>query len=285
MSVRSLLWRRPPHAPDRVPFGAPLIDVRGASVTLSGRAIVDNVELTVHAGAVIALVGPNGAGKSTLLAAMSGDIELSAGTVRLADRDAAEWTHVEAAMRRAVLPQRASVAFPFSVRDVVRMGRVPWAGTDREDDDESVVNEALHDADVAELAWRPFATLSGGEQARVTLARVLAQRAQLMLLDEPTAALDIRHQEMVLSLAVARAAHGDGVVVVLHDLALAAAHADIVVVLDAGRVVAAGPVADVLTADLLSDVYRCPIDVSRHPIDGRLLVTPRRGALPGRKTL
>ena len=138
------------------------------------------------------------------------------------------------------------------------------------------MGRALADADVAHLAERHVPSLSGGERARVALARVLAQATQLLLLDEPTAALDVHHQELVLSTVRARADAGDGAVVVLHDLGLAAAHADRVAVLAEGRVVADGPPDAVLTPDLLSAVYQHPIDVLRHPATGALLVLPRR---------
>jgi iron complex transport system ATP-binding protein len=156
------------------------------------------------------------------------------------------------------------------------MGRAPWAGTPAEDDDEALVAAALADADVAALVGRRFPTLSGGERARVALARVLAQDTQLLLLDEPTAALDLHHQEHVLGVARARVAAGHGAVVVLHDLGLATAYADRVVILAEGRVVAEGPPAEVCTADLLSEVYRHDVEVLPHPVTGAVIVVPRR---------
>ncbi len=144
------------------------------------------------------------------------------------------------------------------------------------DDDARVVAGAMREADVAHLHARSARTLSGGERARVALARTLAQRAPLMLLDEPTASLDVAHQEAVLAVARARAASGVAVVVVLHDLSLAAAHADRLVLLDRGRVRASGPTPDVLRADLLGEVYGCAIDVLAHPDHGAPIVVARR---------
>ncbi len=157
------------------------------------------------------------------------------------------------------------------------MGRAPWAGGEREDEDDTAVAEAMARTEVTGFAGRPFSALSGGERARVALARVLAQRAPLLLLDEPTAALDLRHQELVLRLCRERARAGDAVVVVLHDLALAAAYADRVAVLRAGRIAADGP-PRVFSEELLSDVYDQPVEVLAHPRTGAPLVLPRRDA-------
>lgn len=271
--------RRTP-VPARLPLGAVVAAARGVRVVLGGRPIVDGIDLEVRAGEVLALVGPNGAGKSTLLGALVGDLAPAAGSVELCGAPAGSWSTVEAARRRAVLPQQHAIAFPFSARDVVAMGRAPWIGTEAEAADDAVVEGALRDAEVEHLAHRPVPSLSGGEQARVGLARVLAQQGQLLALDEPTAALDLRHQELVLRVARRRAVAGDAVVAVLHDLGLAAAHADRIAIVDAGRIVAVGAPADVLRPDLLSQVYRHDVDVIEHPRTGELLIVPRRGEQP-----
>ncbi|MEU1674861.1 heme ABC transporter ATP-binding protein [Streptomyces roseifaciens] len=258
------------------PFGTVRAEARALHVRLAGRTVLDGVDIRVAAGEVLALVGPNGAGKSTLLAALAHDLPAAAGEVRIDGEPAAAWTAAELAVRRAVLPQSAELSFPFPVEEVVRMGRAPWAGTPAEDEDDEAVRAAMAAAEVAGFASRPFAALSGGERARVALARVLAQRTPLLLLDEPTAALDLRHQELVLRICRERAAAGAAVVVVLHDLGLAGAYADRVAVLHGGRIAAEGPPARVFAAELLSRVYAQPVEVIDHPRTGEPLVIPRR---------
>ncbi|MEU8963560.1 heme ABC transporter ATP-binding protein [Streptomyces sp. NPDC048491] len=262
--------------------GHPALDARALTVWLGGRAVLDGVGLRVRTGEVVALVGPNGAGKSTLLAALAGDAAAVSGTVWIDGRPLADWPAPELALRRAVLPQQAALSFPFPVEEVVRMGRAPWAGTVREEEDDTVVAEAMAATGVAGFARRPFDALSGGERARVALARVLAQRAPVLLLDEPTAALDLRHQERVLRICRERARAGDAVVVVLHDLGLAAAYADRIAVLHEGRLAAEGPPREVLTEELVGRVYRQPVDVLAHPRTGTPVVVPRRDPRPGR---
>ncbi|MGW3644716.1 heme ABC transporter ATP-binding protein [Streptomyces sp. NPDC000878] len=270
-----LLRSRPTPPPPAEP-GDVLAEVEGLHVRLGSREVLSGVDVVARAGEVLALVGPNGAGKSTLLGALAGDLLAAAGVVRIHGRAAGEWAAAELALRRAVLPQAASLSFPFAVEEVVRMGRAPWAGTEREDEDDLAVAEAMGAAEVAGFAGRPFSALSGGERARVALARVLAQRAPLLLLDEPTAALDLRHQELVLRVCRERARAGDAVVVVLHDLGLAAAYAHRVAILSAGRVVADGTPEGVFEERLLSDVYRQPIEVFPHPRTGAVLISPVR---------
>ncbi|MGW4232899.1 heme ABC transporter ATP-binding protein [Streptomyces sp. NPDC004980] len=275
-AVRKLFTVRDRELPSPVPAGSPVAEADGLSVRLGRRQVLDSVELTARAGEVLALVGPNGAGKSTLLAALAADLPAGSGEVRVDGRPASAWSASELALRRAVLPQSAALSFPFPVEDVVRMGRAPWAGTAREDEDDAAVAAAMAATEVTDFAARPFSALSGGERARVALARVLAQRTQLLLLDEPTAALDLRHQELVLRICRERAAAGDAVVVVLHDLGLASAHADRAAVLHGGRIAVAGPPAEVFTGALLGEVYRQPVEVFPHPRTGVPLVVPVR---------
>ncbi|MGK5547625.1 heme ABC transporter ATP-binding protein [Streptomyces sp. URMC 127] len=275
-AAQALFRTRNRRLPTPSPLGTDGAEARSLRVRLGGRAVLDGVDLGVAAGEVLALVGPNGAGKSTLLAALAHDLPAASGEVRIDGEPAASWSAAELALRRAVLPQSSELSFPFPVEDVVRMGRAPWAGTPAEGEDDAAVREAMAAAEVSGFASRPFAALSGGERARVALARVLAQRTPLLLLDEPTAALDLRHQELVLRVCRERAAAGAAVVVVLHDLGLAGAYADRVAVLHGGRVAAEGPPARVLEAELLTRVYLQPVEVIDHPRTGEPLVIPWR---------
>lgn len=270
------LPHRRPSVPGQLPVGATLAAVTDARLTLGGSTILDGADLEVRAGEVRALVGPNGAGKSTLLSVLTGDRAPSRGHVTVHGAPLSSWSTADLALRRAVLTQDVTVSFPFTVREVVEMGRAPWRGTAFEEDDDAIVDDALAATDVAHLQARSFTTLSGGERARAALSRVLAQRTQLLLLDEPTAALDLRHQELVLTLAREHAQAGGAVVVVVHDIGLAAAYADQVTILAGGRVLGDGPPGTVLTADLLSDVYEHPVEVIEHPDGGAPIILPRR---------
>ena len=267
--------------PATPPPGTVTLCCRGVTLDRHGggagtRRVLDDIDFQVAAGEVVALVGPNGAGKSTLLAVLAGELTPGHGRVDLDGHPLGHWNAVDMARRRAVLPQSHTVGFPFTAAEVIAMGRSPWRNTPLAETDDTVIAEAMTATDSTHLAGRAFPSLSGGERARVALARVLAQNTATLLLDEPTAALDLGHQEAVLRLATDRAAAGAAVVVVLHDLASAAAYADRVAVLDAGRLAATGPPRDVLTGDLLSRVYRYPVDVFDHPDTGAQLVLPDR---------
>jgi iron complex transport system ATP-binding protein len=257
-----------------VATGAPVIRADGLTVTLDRRTVLDDVSLEVMPGEVLALVGPNGAGKSTLLSVLSGERMPAAGTVVLDDREVRSFSPLELARRRSVLTQDNSLSFPFRVIDVITMGRAPWIRTDEIARDSEAIASAATRADVTHLAGRRFTELSGGERARVSLARVLAQDTPIVFLDEPTAALDLRHQEDVLRIARDLARAGRAVVVVVHDLSLAGAVADRVALLSVGRLVAVGAPSSVLTAEAISDVYGLAVRVVE--IDGRPLIVPQR---------
>ncbi|MDY0912839.1 heme ABC transporter ATP-binding protein [Rathayibacter festucae] len=251
-------------------LGARLV-ADGVGLAYGARPVLEGVGLRIARGEFVALVGPNGAGKSSLLSVLAGDAAAT-GVLELDDRPLRSYRPHELARRRSVLTQSNEVSFPFTVAEVVAMGRAPRRD---EGDDERAVAAALQDAEVAELRERRMPELSGGERARVAYARVLAQGCELMLLDEPTASLDIRHQERLLGQVRAHTGAGGSAVVVLHDLGLAAAYADRVVVLEGGRVRADGPPAQALTTELLSAVYRHPIRVSVEA-DGTVAVQPER---------
>ncbi|XBH22068.1 heme ABC transporter ATP-binding protein [Jonesiaceae bacterium BS-20] len=253
------------------------LEAKNVVFEVPGKTILDGVSVAIKHGTVVALVGPNGAGKSTLLSVLAGDESPSAGEVYLDGKHLTDHKLAHLARKRAVLLQEQKLSFPFQVFDVVLMGRAPWRGLPQEDQDEVVVANAIEVGEVAHLTTRLFPTLSGGEKARVSFARVLSQQTKIIMLDEPTAALDIRHQEAVLAHARVEAAAGAAVVVVLHDLSLAAAYADEVVVLQDGHIAGAGSPREVFTTELLTEVYRYPIEVLDHPVTGELIVLPVRG--------
>ena len=253
--------------------------LRGQELTVrvgDGRAILDDAAISIHAGEVHALVGPNGAGKSTLFGVLSGDIAPVSGTVLLDGRPVAGTRPRDLARHRAVLLQENTVTFPFTAEQVVRMGRTPWARTPAAAEDDSAVATAMATTEVAALRERSVPSLSGGERARVALARVLAQDTGILLLDEPTAALDLKHHEDVMRVVCSQATAGVAVAIVLHDLNAALAHADRVTLLADGRVAATGAPDEVLTAARIEEVYGQPVDVFPHPRTGVPLVVARR---------
>lgn len=238
---------------------------------IAGRLLVDDVSLTLAAGRMTVLVGPNGAGKSTLIGLASGLTRPDAGAVLYDGRPVADWPAARLAAKRAVMAQAGDLAFPFSVADMVEIGAEGIGrGLDRAAR-AAIVAEALDIADVAHLAARDVMTLSGGERQRTRFARALAQLAagrtveehQVLILDEPVASLDLKHQVFLLDAARAQAERGAALLVVLHDLALARFYADNLVMLEAGRVVADGPPATVLTVDRVAAVFGLRPETSR----------------------
>lgn len=252
------------------------VAARDVTFAVDGAVLLDGVDLDVHAGEVLAVVGPNGAGKSTLFGVLAGDVAPESGTVLLDGRPVTGVRPRDLARQRAVLLQENAVTFPFTVEQVVRMGRTPWARSPAAEEDDSAVAAAMATTEVTALRERSVPSLSGGERARVALARVLAQDTGILLLDEPTAALDLKHHEDVMRVIRRRAEAGVAVAVVLHDLNAALAHADRVTLLAGGRVSATGTPAEVLTAARIEEVYGQPVDVFPHPHTGVPLVVARR---------
>lgn len=243
-----------------------MIDIENVTVSVEGRDLLSGVSMACAPGSLTALVGPNGAGKSTLLSVVAGDRKPDAGRVLLKGKDVGRYSVRELAQVRSVFPQGSVIRFGYTVEEVVAMGR---AFRDLPpDEDEAAVFDALTTSEVEHLAFRNAQTLSGGEQARTTFARVVAQATPVVLLDEPTAALDLRHQERVLSMARGMARGGATVVAVLHDLNLAAAFADRIVLLDNGRIAGNGPPWDVLQQELIETVYRQDVRILEHPVRG-----------------
>lgn len=253
-----------------------MLEARGLTLRLGGRLVLDRADFAARPGEVTAVVGPNGAGKSTLLACLSGALRPE-GAVRMAGVDPASATPAELARLRAVLEQTPALGAPFPVRALAALA-IP-----REiapDDADRIVRVALDRMGLTRFAERPATELSGGERHRAHMARALAQLAagrllgggRWLLLDEPTASLDLAHQSAAMRAARAAAQDGAGVVAVLHDLGLAAAFADRVAVMQAGRIVADGPPRAIFTPERLSQVYGLPVAVA--DIAGALTVAP-----------
>ncbi|ROH91144.1 heme ABC transporter ATP-binding protein [Stagnimonas aquatica] len=228
-----------------------------------GRRLLDGVSLTLRPGELHAVLGVNGAGKSTLLKLLAGDLHPSEGEVLLNQRPMRAWSLRQRARLRAVLPQGDNLRFAFSAREVVALGRqAAVSGSPAEE--AALIDAALADADVLPLAERSYLQLSGGERQRVQLARVLAQLSQpparepvpgYLLLDEPTAALDLAHQHACMALLRRKLADGLGVLAVLHDINLAGRYADTVSLLHQGRMLAQGTPSEVLRPELLGRAY------------------------------
>lgn len=236
---------------------------------------VAGVTIDVPAHAFTAVIGPNGSGKSTLLRLLLGVARPDAGDVTFEGRPVADWARAELARAVGVVPQQEEMPFPLSVRELVAMGRYPHLGPWRAERavDRAAIAAALARCDVGGLADRPVSTLSGGERQRARIARALAQEPRALALDEPTMALDIRHEMAIFELLRRLVRERVTVVVVTHNLNLAARYADHVVLLDGGRVAASGTSAEVFRRDLLERVYQWPLEVGRHAAPG-----PDRGA-------
>lgn len=240
-------------------------------VRVDGTLIIDGVDCTAPAGSVTALIGPNGAGKTTLLRAIATVDSTTDGEIRFDDTDLRSLHRRSRARLVALVEQDATTELSLSVAEVVALGRIPYQGlfADQTPEDDDIVTRAIADVDMESFAARDVTELSGGERQRVLLAKALAQSPRLLLLDEPTNHLDIAAQLSVLALL--RALAGDGVTVLaaLHDLNLAAAYSDHLVVLQHGTVVTAGPTQLTLTPELISAIYGVHADVIPHPRTGR----------------
>lgn len=232
----------------------------GITVVVGGRKLLENVDVELAPGRVTVLIGPNGAGKSTLAKVMAGELRASSGAVRLHERPIETYPPIELARFRAVLAQSATLAFSFAVDEVVRLGLPPQLAGAAGD---KLVDRALEAVGLSAEASRSCLSLSGGEQQRAHLARVLLQLwsqqddgvPRYLLLDEPTTGLDLAHQLLVIRLAREHAAGGGGVLAVMHDLNLTTMLADEIIALDRGHIAARGTPSDVITDQLMSEVY------------------------------
>ncbi len=272
-------------AGDDVRSTGPVIEVAGVTFAYDRGApeTISQLTLDVHRGDFVGILGPNGAGKSTLMRLIAGLHSPRRGSVRVLGGDVASLTRDQIARRVAWVPQREELAFGFRVRDVVAMGRAPhtgWFGVLRETDT-NAVSRAMDACDCMQFAERPFDELSGGEQKRVLVARALAQQTPVLLLDEPVASVDIQHQ-LALCELLARgvAAKNYTAVAVMHDLNLAAQFCTRVVFLREGRLVAQGPVHDVMTYRTIRETFDADVYVGENEINRTRYFVPMRATRP-----
>lgn len=249
-----------------------MFSAKNISVRIGAKKILDDVSLEIKAGETVALLGANGAGKSTLLKAMCGDVKLAGGAVGLENRDLHDWDYHELAGRRAVLSQHTELNFPFTATEVALLGRNPHVRGSESKRDLEIVEKALEAVEARHLAGQLFPTLSGGERQRVQLARILAQiwespagdAPRYLLLDEPTASLDLAHQHLTLQIARKLAVENTGVLVVLHDLNLAAHYADRICLMKRGKILHNGKPGEILTAGCVKEIFDFDVEILEH---------------------
>lgn len=253
----------------------PAIACHGLSCGYQGSAILTEITLTVPPGSVKALLGPNGCGKSTLLKTISGELNPLKGTLEIAGRPASEMTQRERAQKVAFIPPEERTDFPFLVREIVAMGRIPHSeGLFDSKEDKLAVEEAMNRAECGHLADRLIMNISAGERQRALLARALAQQAPILLMDEPTSHLDPGHQVSFARLVRSLATSGFTVLIALHDLNLAAHLADEAILIHEGRITEDGPTRQVLESEGLDQAYATPFERIKGS-DGILRLSPK----------
>jgi len=261
-----------------------MIEARNISVKYGSRLAVSDVSLTLPPGEVTTIIGPNGAGKSTMLRSLNAGIAPASGEIKLDNQPLAAYSRRAIARRIAVVAQEADLRFPVTVFEFVLGGRYAWSSTSgwgwETSHDVEVADKVLRETQLEELSDRLMTELSGGERQRAVLARALATEAGTLLLDEPTANLDLAHQATILGLVRVRCdSHGTAALVVTHDINLAAEFSNHVLLMKNGSSVAFGTPDEVLTPDLLKDVFAVNVLVDAHPISGVPRITPVHEAL------
>jgi iron complex transport system ATP-binding protein len=247
------------------------ISCKHINLTLAGKVILNDISLNIRQGEVTTLLGPNGAGKSSLLKILADEIKATVNKdseIHYFNESKANWNRGQLAKHVGILPQQSSLTFAFTVREVVELGLLPLSLSRKQAD--CVINDMLEKVDTLYLETRLYPLLSGGEKQRVHLARVLTQLSEsgnktVLMLDEPTSALDISHQHNTLSIARNMADKGAAVIIVLHDLNLAAQYSDRVLILNEGKIQADGSPWQALTADKIEQVYQHSVQVLKHP--------------------
>ncbi len=254
-----------------------LIEITSLNVSYSKKEILNNVELNINTGEILALVGPNGAGKTTLIRAITGVVPRNAGSITVDGYDIDRLSQNERSRYIAVVPQARDLPEFFTVYQTVMIGRTPhlnWLGQPAEKD-HNAVREAIQLTQIDDLAGRLVGDLSGGEQQRVLLARALAQNAKIWLMDEPTTHLDFHHQSRFLNVVKKLVDERQlAILMVVHDLNLIACYADRVAILEDGRVLTCGKPGEVLTESTLSRVFNVPVHVITHPETGAPIILP-----------
>ncbi|MEO8228117.1 MAG: ABC transporter ATP-binding protein [Gemmatimonadota bacterium] len=257
----------------------PILEARhlGARYAGAARLAVDDVSFAISAGELLAVTGPNGSGKTTLLRALLGLVPLQAGEALVQGRPVRAWARADLATVVGVVPQREEIVFPIRVRDMVMLGRYARLGrtANASARDHKAVDEALARCDATQLGNRPVDELSGGEWQRVRIARAVAQEPRLLVLDEPTVSLDVRHEMELFELVRQLVNDGLAGIVITHELNLAARYADRMLLLDAGCIVRSGSPAHVLDRETLAQVFGWPVAVTRW-CDGSPQVVPLR---------
>jgi len=259
-------------------LGTPFIETRNVSFLYGKRQILEDVSFSVGSNEFVVLIGPNGSGKTTLLQVLLGLRRVHGGDILISGLPLQSLTRKSIAQKLTFLPQDTAMEFAFSVREVVAMGRNPHLGRFQSEtaDDQLIIERALSATDTLHLASRPITALSGGERQRALLARSIAQQTPLLLLDEPTANLDMSHQIETLQLAKQLVGQGRSVIAAIHDLTLASRYADRAILISQGRIVSDGPPQQVITEDNLARYFhiRTAIQANKQLESGGLIVTP-----------
>ncbi len=255
-----------------------VLQLERASAAPWGAPLLQGLSLALEAGQVLGLAGPNGAGKSSLLKLIAGDIPLTSGKLLFDGRVREDWPREKLARRLAYLPQLSLLNFPYTVEEVIRLGRMPHdTGQTR---DGEILQQAMVATDTTDLRHRLYTQLSGGERQRVQLARVFSQiwdteEGGLLMLDEPTTALDLSHQQLILESVQSLAAKGCAVVLAIHDLNLVAGLADNVAILQSGSIAACGAPSEIFTEQLFREVFAIDVVIQQHPNRPQPLVISR----------
>lgn len=254
----------------------PIMVVENLSLFRNERPVLSNISTTLSPGELVALIGPNGAGKSTLLNVLSGELAPSQGQITLHGQPLHHYSVLDQARQRAVMSQNYDVAFPFTVEEIVAMGRHCWNRTPQAHQDTHIVNRMIEEHHLEPLRHTALPQISGGERQRTAFARVNAQNVPILFLDEPLSAMDIRHQEATMNRLRNLTDHGHTSLVVLHDLSTAAHYADRLLLLADGQLVAEGPPENICRAELLSQVYRTSLQVHHDDAGNIISIVPER---------